>query len=372
MERLPGSMQSAARAAYNLGITQEATTQALFKAMEASKLHAETFLPELSKELMISANRGNALEKAMQTTASAIGRFQTNVWLANKTMNEAGLDRGIRRMINATSDAIMRSDSFWRFMGQTLEVLTDAIRGPMELLGALGERFQAVEKFAESLGLQTNELAGIFLALFKWGRRILFVFWLLPAAMSGLAKIIDGEKLSWAEWAITIGGVAMGLRSVYKLLKKVRDAKRGKFTPDAPDTPTPRRQQATPSSEKTPSTSRPKMPSVGVLGKIGLGVAAFEGLRELLSGGEIMGGDGWSVRAPNLAEMIEKQKQLPPLLGPHGGIQPGQLPFGEVRVERIDINVNGSADAKETAEQTYLIFKDEVRKAATSSPIEEK
>jgi hypothetical protein len=378
-DRMPAAISAFARAAQKAGIIEETPGKTLVRsmrdAMAEGKLIAEEILPYVAEELWEVANSGGALEEAMNNTAAAIGRFQTNLWLANKTMNEAGLDRGIRRMVNATSDAINRSDGFWRFMGQALQLFTNAIRGPMELLAALGEKLSIVEDYAGKLGLQLTDLVAILMLFHRWTRRILIIFMLLPAAMSGLGKILDGESLSWMEWAVTLAGVAIGLGTIYKLLKNIKGL-RGKLGGDHSAVKSPSARTQPQASTRSPETTNPtkrkfSIPKIGKPGKIAIGIAAFESLRELLSGGEIIGGDGWSVRAPNFSEMIERQRQLEPLLGPHGGVQPGQLPFGEVRVERIDIHVEGNQDPRETAEQTYLIFRDEVRRAAMADQIQE-
>jgi len=221
-DQLPGAMRAMARAAHKLGITQDDSIASMNKAMEQGKLMSEEILPAFSEELWIAANQGGALREAMQNTGSAIGRFRTNFWYANRVFQESGMDRGIRRLINTLSDFILRSESLWRFTGQIGELFADALRGPAELMRSLGAAFDSVEGYAESLGLETRQLVQVFMLLHRWGRKILWWTWLLPGAMSGLAKIIDGEKLSWTQWGITIAGVAISLKKVYDLYKKMK------------------------------------------------------------------------------------------------------------------------------------------------------
>ncbi len=378
-ERLPGSMQAAARAAKELGITTDATTESLFKAMENGELMADEFLPVFSKELLKAANEGGALEEAMNSTSSALGRFQTNVWLANKILQEAGLDRGVRKFVNETSNAIARSDAFWRFMGRTLEMFMDALRGPMELIGALTARFADLEKFANSLGLEIEDLAMAIMALFKWGRRVLFIFWLLPAALSGVGKIIDGQNLSWAEWAITIAGAVAALRSAYKLTKKWQ-ALKGKTGagPATGSSSSGSGRSPAPKESSGGSGGGSRMSKLGALsrmGKIGALIAAGGAISELLGGGEIMGGDGWSLKAPDIKGMFDDKNQLPPLLGPNGGVQPGQLPFGPAPTNQnnvITIEINGAQEPEKIAWTIEQHLNRMVREASASSPIEEK
>jgi len=198
------------------------TTAELSKATENGEVVAEDLLPKLSVELLKMANSGGQLEAAMNNTNSAINRFGNNVLLANYKFQEAGMDRGIRNLMNTMSDFIMRSDYFWKFLGQLGETLADSFRGIFELFGSLGENFKVFENFANSLGLEMDELAGIFAMFFKRGRLILFLFWLLPAAISNVSKLIDGEKLAWEEWAVVLGAAAGSLKLIYDRYKKIK------------------------------------------------------------------------------------------------------------------------------------------------------
>lgn len=369
-------MQAAAKAAHELGITTEATTQALFKAMENGELMADEFLPVFSEKLLEAANNGGALEKAMNNTGAAIGRFQTNIFLANKQFNEAGFDRGVRDLLNTMSTFIMESEELWRFLGSTAGFLAQALRAPFEVLTDLGEVFGFVTEKGKELNLNYNQMAFIFAAIFKWSRRLLAIFVLLPYTLSAISRAWNEGGIG--NWATALGlaaGAALLFRKRIKgavdLLKKGVDytnRMRGSLAGESPT------RSATRSSAPTPQSGSSRTSGIPFkgLGKIGMGIALFEGLRELLGGGEIMGGEGWSVKAPNISGMFDQRNTMPPLLGPHGGLQQGQLPFGQVIVDRIDINVQGSSDPQETARQTYLIFNEEVRKASMNEQTTEK
>lgn len=214
-ERLPGAYQAAARA---MGVT----SAELSKMMEDGELVAEDLLPKLSVELLKMANSGGQLQKAMNNTASAIARFQNNVIIANKTFNEAGFDKAVRDLFNTMSDAIMRAEPLWIALGKATEFAMFPLRAFFELLGVLGEDLGDYNKLlSEHEGLV--KLAGLaMMALFKWSRKLLLVFLLIPAAMSGMAKWLDGEKLSWEEWAITIAGIVASLGAMVGILKKIK------------------------------------------------------------------------------------------------------------------------------------------------------
>jgi len=212
-------MQAASRAAYNLGITQEATTQELFKAMEQGKLMAEEFLPEFSKELLKAANEGGALAEAMQTTGAAIGRFQTNFWLANKTFNESGFDKNIRILINTFSDFLQESEGLFQFLGEMSEFVIYPLRAAGEALELVGIKLTDFAESSEGNIAKLKALSAFFLSLFKTGRKLLAVFLLIPMASSGLTKFVREGNLEWSEWLATLGSIAGILAWMYSLKK---------------------------------------------------------------------------------------------------------------------------------------------------------
>lgn len=383
-ERLPGSMQAASRAAYNLGITQEATTQELFKAMEAGELMAEEFLPELSKELMKSANEGGALEKAIKSTGAAIGRFQTNVFLANKTFNEAGFDRGIRNLLNTMSEFINKSDELWKLLGSTAGFLAQALRAPFELFTQIAQAIGFVTEKGAELNLNYNQMTGIFLALFKWGRRLLAIFVLLPYAISAMARAWDeGGIGNWAIALVAAGAAALVFRkrikSAIDLLKSGKSKAEG-FRKALTGEKTPAGKP--PESIRKPSGGQSPSSSGGSFGgKLGKGVGVAWMVTELLGllkgGGEgeplITLEGGKEVTLQSIMQSMQGRMSgatMEPLLGPGGGMQQGQLPFGPQMHGDININIDGASPrvADEVVETINNMF----RETAIQSPSEEK
>ena len=213
-ERLVGAYQATARA-------MDMTTEQLAKATEQGELTAEDVFPKLRVELMKMANSGGMLEKSINDTSSALNRLGNNLYLANVRMQEAGLDEGVRKTTNALSDFFMRSDEIQQMLGSLGGVLIQALRGPIELFGAISDRMGVMKDVAEELGISVNVLLGGIAALFRKGRKLLVLFWLLPNALSGLGKILDGEKLSWAEWALTLGGIVASLKAIKDMKGKI-------------------------------------------------------------------------------------------------------------------------------------------------------
>ncbi len=214
-ERLPGAYQAAARA---MGMT----TQELAKATEQGEIVAEDLLPKLSEELLRMANSGGQLEAAMNNTNSAINRFGNNVLLANARFNEAGFDKSIRDLMNTLSDAIMKAEPLWIALGKISEFVFMPLRAGIELFGSLASKLGILGDAAE--GNETKiKLFGLALAsVFRWSRKLLAVFLLIPAAFSGVSKLLDGEQLTWQEWALTLAGIAASLGMILSTLTRIK------------------------------------------------------------------------------------------------------------------------------------------------------
>lgn len=228
---MPAAISAFARAAQKAGIIEETPGKTLVRsmrdAMAEGKLIAEELLPYVAEELWEVANAGGALDDAMNSTAAAIGRFQTNLWLANKTMNEAGLDVGVRRFMNATSEAIYRSDGLWKVIGNMFEWLMRSLGAPMELLGAIGSRLGQASDALEPFGLRITDLVAALLLFFRAGRVVLGTIFVVMGGFSALGKVIDGETLSWLDWIVLIGMAILGFKGLSAAINGVARAKQG-------------------------------------------------------------------------------------------------------------------------------------------------
>lgn len=378
-ERLPGSMQAAAKAAHHMGITSEASTQALFEAMENGRLAADEFLPVLAEFLMEAAENGGALEKAMKSTSASLGRLRTELTLANKTFAEAGFDRAVADVFDTLSDSVREAEPLWAILGQTTKFLGAAIEGPIEMFGELASRMGvATEEGYEMHGWMKSLLATIALR-FRPFRRLVAGFGLLtlfiPAITDTLKEGFDGWDdffTKMAIWAVGVGMMASALGRMAGGLGKIggaaRNARDSMFGGRGQSSTT---SSATSGQSSSSSQGRPRIPLKGA-GKFALVTAMVEGFRQLISGEPIISGDGWSVSGPDVVGMFDQRNMLPPMLGPNGGIQQGQLPFGPVNVERVEITIPDTKDPEENARQAYLIFNEEVRRAAVNEQTTEK
>lgn len=227
-DRMPGAIQAMARAALKAGIITEKAGQPLTRtmkdAMADGKLIAEDILPYFARELWELANRGDAYTESIQSTSAALGRFRTNVWLANKTLNEAGYDKTVRSMMNRTSESINRSVPFWELLGASMVHLGNMAEGPIELFGAINERLPAVTEYVkENAGAFKILAAGITMAVAPL--RTMFLLFVGIQAISDLLLDPSRER-SFAEWAVQIGFATAGLGVMLGLMfKAVRAGK---------------------------------------------------------------------------------------------------------------------------------------------------
>lgn len=207
-EQLPGFIQALARAGGYVNSKGEADVMKLNKAMQAGLVTAEKVYPKLSQELMKMANEGDALTEAMNNTSAAIGRFKTNVWLANVLFNQAGFDESIRNLFSTMSDATMRAEPLWKLLGQTSKFVGQAIEVPIELFGTLAERLGFFTDEAGKANEKAMLIGAALLAVSKKARTLFAVLWLIPATLSGINNIIQNGIQDWKDWAFVVAGIA--------------------------------------------------------------------------------------------------------------------------------------------------------------------
>lgn len=229
-DQLPGAMRAMARAAYNLGITSDDSIESMNKAMKEGRLVSEEVLPEFSKELWKAANQGGALEEAMQNTGSAIGRFQTNLWMTNKQFNEGGFDEGVRNLINSVSEFLRKSERLSEGLGYLAGGIANRFRVIFEVFETFSfgaEKFGKAVDFIESKGFNFEQsvmgMVGALALLSKWFKRLAVfrkIFWWLyafPWALSRSADALQGNE--WGGFAGTLANIVALLTSGYAAFK---------------------------------------------------------------------------------------------------------------------------------------------------------
>lgn len=205
-ERLPGAMQAAARAAKEMGLSSDGSTQSLLKLMEEGKLVSENFLPYFAEELMKAAENGGALEESMKSTAAAIGRFQTAVWNANRTFNQSGFDKAVGSLFDQTSNSIRKADPLWAALGRMAIGVGKALEVPIEFLGTLGKILGGAMMGADgTLNGEVIALGASFLALSKVGRKIGKNFLLPVAAMMAFTDYMENGITGADDLAVKLG-----------------------------------------------------------------------------------------------------------------------------------------------------------------------
>lgn len=231
-ERLPGFVPAAARA---MGFGEgEKGTAKFFQEMQAGHLTAKQLFPNLAKELMNMANSGDALTKAMQSTGAAIGRLKTNVWMANKTFNEAGFDKTVRNLTNTLSDSVSKMDGVWKALGQISTIFGTALETPIEIIGTLSEGIRDLFKSNPQLKQQAKYFAAAITLAFAPLRKLFAALWVVPAGVSALNDLIQswrkgdlGQK-SWKELGLEVGlaGASLVLMgtTLFKMVNKILKA----------------------------------------------------------------------------------------------------------------------------------------------------
>lgn len=375
-ERLPGAFQAAAR---SLGVT----TAELGKMTENGELTAEQLLPNLSKELLRMANAGDQLTAAMENTNSAINRFSNNVLLANKTFNESGFDIAVRRIFNESSDAISRAEPFWVMMGMLAEELGKALEGPIEAFGVFGKALGDFSVDADGFTTQFKLLIGAVTLAFRPLRTLAGWFLLLKWAVPAVTDTFEEGFSSWEDfftklgiWAVTAGLLAS---SFMRIGRGIRGIGRATGVLRAP------------AIAGTVAAGATSLAPVPVAIATMFGAASFGALFSLIkdsfsnpladtgSGFNSKFGDNLSLNrdepvidVPEVLSQYIAKGNMQPLLGAGGGMQPGELPFGQVHINSVQVNVEGGGDNEELADRVMGRFWDTVRETASVNPVTER
>jgi len=380
-ERLPGSMLAAAKAAKEMGVIQEATTEQLFAAMEAGELYAEDFLPVFSKYLLEAANNGGALESAMGSTASAIGRFRTEVWTANATLNEAGLDEGVGRLFDTMAEAIGRAEPLWIIFGKIADAALAALEGPIEFFGMLAEKMGIAIDDTGRFTTEFKILTAAIVAAVKPFRRIAAALFLMglfiPAITDTIDEGFDGWNDFFIKMAIWAGGtfmLAKGLKAVYDAGKKARDLFRGGSHGRTPPSGT---TKGGPSDAPVPKKTPAWLRAATSIAKRG-GLAAYLMTRseKLGQGKDYFSGQEDRPQIFNPEEWQRQQEQIESgqRYRREMGRAPGQLEFGEAPQYNMngDITINIDGDSPTVKQDVIDTINDMFRSTSAAEPVPEK
>lgn len=327
-ERLPGSFQAMARAA-GYG-SDEAGVTAFYKAVEDGEIRATEVFPRFAEELMKMANEGGALEKAMNSTAASIGRFRTNVYLANKTFNESGYDKSVRDFFNTSSDAIDRAEPFWMALGKAAEYVGLALEAPIELFGVLASKIPVITGFVKENSTAFKLLSAYLVAVVKPLRKLVMLTMILPMGLAAISDLIGNwnRDRTWGEWVVQIGlavaAIAMLVGGLARLLRIGRSINKlfgGKSST-----------ASTTTTGSSPSTSRSG--GGGGFGKFLKGTAVATGIGGMLDANSDYRERFRDEPPASALDMLGgwlSQKHNSPLLSSGGGAHAGELPFGPQR-----------------------------------------
>lgn len=153
-ERLPGAISAMAEAA-NFGTGPDSVAK-LFKAMENGEVKSNAVLEKFAKILAERSRNGDALEKAMRSTAAEQARMNNAFTDAVIIFSEGGFDAGMASFFRTLADAMSRAEPLIRALGGAFEVLVRPLNAIFTLLGDLGEMWPDL---AKGLGMSEKALA---------------------------------------------------------------------------------------------------------------------------------------------------------------------------------------------------------------------
>ncbi|QHZ60035.1 hypothetical protein PJKIFABJ_00099 [Pseudomonas phage PE09] len=197
-ERMPGAMSAMAEAA-GFGDGPDAVAK-LFKAMENGEVKSAAVLEKFSKILAERARDGDALAKAMESTAAQQARMNNAFSDSVAVFAAGGFDKGMAAFFKEMADAMTRSEPLIKALGGAFEILMKPINALIRLIGDLGE---AWPKFAEALGVSEKALAalavGIGIFLLPFGGFITAIG-LAALAIEDLVTYFKGGESVFGNW----------------------------------------------------------------------------------------------------------------------------------------------------------------------------
>lgn len=153
-ERMPGAISAMAEAA-GFGQGPDSVSK-LFKAMEDGQVKSTAVLEKFAAILAQRAREGDALAKAMESTAAEQARMNNAFSDSVKAFAEGGFDAGMASFFKQMADSMERSEPLTRALGGAFEVLIKPVDAFIRLLGDFGE---AWPKIASGLGISEKGLA---------------------------------------------------------------------------------------------------------------------------------------------------------------------------------------------------------------------
>lgn len=152
-ERLPGAMSAMAEAA-GFGKGDDAVAK-LMKAMENGEVKSKEVLEKFSQILAERARQGDALTKAMQSTAAQQARMNNAFSDAVTVFSAAGFDKGMGRFFMAMAEGLEKAQPTIEALGEAFLILVEPINAIINSIAIVGN---ALAKFAPLIGLTSGEL----------------------------------------------------------------------------------------------------------------------------------------------------------------------------------------------------------------------
>lgn len=180
-ERMPGVISAMAEAA-GFGKGAEAT-QKLFKAMEDGEVKSQAVLEKFAAILAERARKGDALEKAMASTAAQQMRFNNAFSDAVTIFAEGGFDSAMARFFDTMRGGLEGSDNLVKALGNAFKYLTAPFEAAVNLIRDFS---QALPDLSKSLGISENAIVAIggalAIAMLPFGPAVLAIGALVVAA----------------------------------------------------------------------------------------------------------------------------------------------------------------------------------------------
>ena len=155
-ERMPGAISAMANAA-GFGEGPDAVAK-LFKAMENGEVKSTAVLEKFAKILSERARQGNALEKAMESTAAQQARMNNAFSDTVAVFSAAGFDKGMGKFFREMAEGMMKAEPGIKSLGEAFNYLINPINAIINVSATL---LETLPKLGAAFGLTGGQMSAI-------------------------------------------------------------------------------------------------------------------------------------------------------------------------------------------------------------------
>lgn len=197
-ERMPGAMSAMAEAA-GFG-TDEKGVAKLMDAMKNGDVKSTAVLEKFAAILAQRARAGDALEKAMHSTAAEQARMNNAFSDTVAVFSAAGFDAGMGKFFRAMADAMVKAEPGIKSLGEAFQLLVNPINAVINVGATL---LNLLPKLGAAFGMSGGEMTAILITAGLFSTTIgaaAASIGILALALDDLITYAEGGDSLFGDW----------------------------------------------------------------------------------------------------------------------------------------------------------------------------